>query len=217
MNYFRYIVSSESGNIIIWNRPTEQVLFKELQPGIEQLSFLEDGTKVIAISKPIPPPGADIPAKTTATGIVRTIPSGNYFIILLSKGKDDIGFKEAMLQQMFAKVTLFGVLLQCRPERLDWSNFKRSFHYYFITGARLFTFDYPVRNITGVGFKEGIVTSDFQNIVVLAADKGHHREALHIFNAKTGAMVCKLPLKQAGVKVSGRFRQETIHIYYKKQ
>ncbi|KAI5755532.1 hypothetical protein M8J77_017783 [Diaphorina citri] len=138
----KYIVSSESGNIIIWNRPTEQVLFKELQPGIEQLSFLEDGTKVIAISKPIPPPGADIPAKTTATGIVRTIPSG----------------------------------------------------------ARLFTFDYPVRNITGVGFKEGIVTSDFQNIVVLAADKGHHREALHIFNAKTGAMVCKLPLKQAGVK-----------------
>lgn len=52
-----------------------------------------------------------------------------------------------------------------------------------------------------MGFKEGIVTSDFQNIVVLAADKGHHREALHIFNAKTGATICKLPLKQAGVKV----------------
>lgn len=62
--------------MIIWSRPTEQVLVRDYQPGIEQLSFLEDGNKVIAISKPVLAPGADIPSKTTATGIVRTIPTG---------------------------------------------------------------------------------------------------------------------------------------------
>lgn len=52
------------------------MLVRDYQPGIEQLSFLEDGNKVIAISKPVLAPGADIPSKTTATGIVRTIPTG---------------------------------------------------------------------------------------------------------------------------------------------
>nr|XP_018912430.1 PREDICTED: NACHT and WD repeat domain-containing protein 2 isoform X2 [Bemisia tabaci] len=137
----RYIVSSESGNLLIWNRATEQVMFRESQPGIEQLTFLEEGTRVLAISKPVPAAGAEVPARTSATGVTRTVP----------------------------------------------------------TGMRMFSFDYPVRNIAGVPFKEAVVTCDDQNIVAIGADKGH-REAVYVFNARTGQLVSKIPLRIPGVK-----------------
>lgn len=69
----RYIISAESGNILIWHRLTERVVFKEEQPGIRQLTLMEDGAKVLAISKPSNPPGTDS-VRTTATASVRTIP-----------------------------------------------------------------------------------------------------------------------------------------------
>lgn len=72
--FIRYIVSSESGNLLIWNRITEQVLFKEEQIGIRQLVLLEGGAKVLAMSKPLVAAGAEVPPRTIATGIVRTIP-----------------------------------------------------------------------------------------------------------------------------------------------
>lgn len=67
-------------------------------------------------------------------------------------------------------------------------------------GSKVFSFEYPVRAAAGLGFKEAVITCDCQNIVVIAADKGH-REAIHVFNAKTGALLSKIPLKISGVKV----------------
>lgn len=69
----KYIISAESGNILIWHRLTEQVIFKDEQPGIRQLTLMEDGNKVLAISKPSNPQGTDV-VRTTATACVRTIP-----------------------------------------------------------------------------------------------------------------------------------------------
>lgn len=48
----KYIISSETGKILIWNRVSEQVLFRDDQPGIQQITFLEDGAKVMTVSCP---------------------------------------------------------------------------------------------------------------------------------------------------------------------
>ena len=68
----RYIVSAESGNILIWNRLTEQVLFKEEQPGVKQITLLDDGQRFMAISRR-PDAGADV-TRINATIVTRTIP-----------------------------------------------------------------------------------------------------------------------------------------------
>lgn len=73
----RYIVSAESGNILVWNRLTEQVLFKEEQQGVRQLDLLEDGARFLAVSRPSPAnaaPNAE-PSKATATATARALPS----------------------------------------------------------------------------------------------------------------------------------------------
>ncbi|XP_065202628.1 NACHT and WD repeat domain-containing protein 2 isoform X2 [Planococcus citri] len=136
----KYIVCSESGNVLIWNRLTEQVVYKEAQPGVVQLEFLEDGSKFFAISRP-QLIGTDNPARVTATCITRVIPSGNH----------------------------------------------------------AYSFEFSIRNIPGVAFKEAVITSDNLNISILAADKGH-REAMFTFNNKTGELVSKVPLKYSNVK-----------------
>lgn len=46
----KYIVSSETGKLLIWNRVSEQVLFRDDQPGIQQVKFLEGSEKVLTIS-----------------------------------------------------------------------------------------------------------------------------------------------------------------------
>lgn len=46
----KYIVSSETGKLLIWNRVSEQVLFRDDQPGIQQVKFLDGSEKVLAIS-----------------------------------------------------------------------------------------------------------------------------------------------------------------------
>lgn len=72
----RYIVSTESGNVLIWNRITEQVLFKDEQTCVRQLSFIEEATKFIAVSRPSNLPGVES-TKTTATLVTRNIPGVN--------------------------------------------------------------------------------------------------------------------------------------------
>lgn len=71
--YYRYIISTESGNVLIWNRITEQVLFKEEQADVRQLMLVHDGSKFAAVSRPSNPPGVES-TKTTATFIMRSIP-----------------------------------------------------------------------------------------------------------------------------------------------
>lgn len=46
----KHIVSSETGKILVWNRVSEQVLYRDDQPGIQQIKFLEHGEKVLSIS-----------------------------------------------------------------------------------------------------------------------------------------------------------------------
>ncbi|XP_049825029.1 NACHT and WD repeat domain-containing protein 2 [Aethina tumida] len=140
----KYIISAETGNLLIWLRLTQQVVFKDEQPGIKQLTLIDSGTKVLSISKPSNPPGSDL-VRTVATVCLREIPSGEM----------------------------------------------------------IYSFEYPVRSITGVPFRPAVVTSDNQHLVVSAADKTN-RDCLIVHNAQNGAPVHKITLKQCGIKdISG--------------
>lgn len=46
----KFIVSAETGKLLIWNRVSEQVLFRYDQPGILQIKIFENGEKVLSIS-----------------------------------------------------------------------------------------------------------------------------------------------------------------------
>lgn len=46
----KYIISSETGKLLIWNRVSEQVLFRDEQPGIQQIKLLNGGERVLTIS-----------------------------------------------------------------------------------------------------------------------------------------------------------------------
>lgn len=70
---FRYIVATESGNVLVWNRITEQVLFKEEQPNVKQLTLIENSSKFMAVSRPNNPAGVEN-VRTTATLVMRSIP-----------------------------------------------------------------------------------------------------------------------------------------------
>ena len=74
---YRYIVSIESGNVLIWNRITEQVLFKEEQADVRQLIMINDGLKFATVSRANNPQGIEI-MRTTATVIMRSIPGNNF-------------------------------------------------------------------------------------------------------------------------------------------
>lgn len=50
------------------------VIFKVEQPGVRQLLLIDNGEKLLAISRPSNPPGIDF-ARTVATVCVRHIPS----------------------------------------------------------------------------------------------------------------------------------------------
>jgi WD40 repeat protein len=76
----KYIVSSETGKLIIWNRVTEQVLYKDDQPGIQQITLLEEGEKVLTVSCKefnLANQLGNEEQKLTAKAIVRSIPDGD--------------------------------------------------------------------------------------------------------------------------------------------
>jgi hypothetical protein len=68
----RHIVSAESGNILIWSRLMERVLYKEEQPCVRQLTLLDGGQRLMAISRPSDS-GADV-TRINATIVTRTMP-----------------------------------------------------------------------------------------------------------------------------------------------
>lgn len=102
---------------------------------------MEEGLKVLAISKPSNPPGTDM-VRTVATVCVRHIPDGEM----------------------------------------------------------AYSFEYPVRSITGTPFRQAVVTADEQNIVVSAADKTN-RDCVMVFNAQNGSLVQRIPLRSCSIKV----------------
>ena len=59
--------------MLIWNRITEQVLFKEEQSDVKQLMLIHDGSKFATVSRPSNPQGVES-IKTTAIFIMRSIP-----------------------------------------------------------------------------------------------------------------------------------------------
>lgn len=76
----RYIISSETGKMLVWNRVTEQVLSRDDQPGVQQISLIDNGEKFLTVSCPninaaLASNSAD-ECNLKATAIVRHIPSG---------------------------------------------------------------------------------------------------------------------------------------------
>lgn len=70
----------------------------------------------------------------------------------------------------------------------------------FLGGNHVYNFEFPLRNVPGIPFKEAVISCDNAFIVVLGTDKGQ-REAVYTFNSKTGELVSKVPLRYSVVKV----------------
>ncbi|XP_018333645.1 NACHT and WD repeat domain-containing protein 2 [Agrilus planipennis] len=105
----KYIISAESGNILIWNRIMEQVIFKDEQQGIEQLTLLDEGAKVLSISKPSNPPGTDS-MRVMATVCLRNIPDGdlNYTFDYSVRSITGVPFKRCVVTCDGQNLTLVG-------------------------------------------------------------------------------------------------------------
>lgn len=71
---------------------------------------------------------------------------------------------------------------------------------YVTDGRTIFSLEYPVRSNTGTSFRQVVITSDNAILAVPAADKGN-RDCVIIYNAKTGALISKIPVKLPGFKV----------------
>lgn len=74
---------------------------------------------------------------------------------------------------------------------------------------RIFTLEYLVRSHTGTPFRNVVMTSDNSFLIAPASDKGN-RDCVIIYNANTGALISKIPIKLPGFKVR-------ISIYEKKK
>lgn len=48
----KYIIASETGKFLVWNRVSEQVVYRDDQPGIQQITFMDYGYKVMTVSCP---------------------------------------------------------------------------------------------------------------------------------------------------------------------
>ncbi|XP_034663860.1 NACHT and WD repeat domain-containing protein 2 [Drosophila subobscura] len=78
----RYIISSETGKFLVWNRVSEQVVFRDDQPGIQQITLLDYGYKVLTVSVPninqrdILAAANDETNRLTAITTLRSVPEG---------------------------------------------------------------------------------------------------------------------------------------------
>ncbi|CAB3255055.1 unnamed protein product [Arctia plantaginis] len=130
------VITAESGNVIIWDTPEKQAVFKEEQKGIKQVLLLEDGTKFITISTLVST--ANVDCIGVANIIARTIPDGE----------------------------------------------------------KIYTAEYDLR---GTGYKGAVVSADEHHIVAPGVDK-NAKDCLHVFHARTGARLHRIPIKNSGIK-----------------
>ncbi|CAD7093198.1 unnamed protein product [Hermetia illucens] len=141
----KYIISSETGKILIWNRVSEQVLFRDDQPGIQQITFLEDGAKVMTVSCPNlnsnNAGGNEENNKLIAITTVRTVPEG----------------------------------------------------------AVQFRFEFPVRMVPGIPFRNSVISADEAHIIVCTVDK-NNKDCISVYNASNGNHVTKILLKGCYIK-----------------
>jgi len=73
--------------------------------------------------------------------------------------------------------------------------------YLILDGKTIFSLEYPVRSNTSTPFRQVVITSDDAFLAVPAADKGS-RDCVIIYNAKTGVLINKIPIKLPGFKVT---------------
>ncbi|XP_034486259.1 NACHT and WD repeat domain-containing protein 2 [Drosophila innubila] len=146
----RYIISSETGKFLVWNRVSEQVVYRDDQPGIQQITLLDYGYKVLTVSVPninqrdiiaAAAGGSDEANRLTAITTVRSVPEGTI----------------------------------------------------------LFRFDFPIRMVTGMPFRQSVITADNAYIVVVTVDKSN-KDCLGVYSATNGAFVTKILLKGCAIK-----------------
>lgn len=68
-----------------------------------------------------------------------------------------------------------------------------------LDGKKLFNFDYPVRSHMGTPFRKVVSSSDGLYLIVPGAEKSN-RDFILTYNAKTGIIVNKIPIKLPGFK-----------------
>lgn len=152
-NNGKYILSSETGKLLIWNRVSEQVLYRHDQPNIQQITFLENQEKILVVScqnnqptvthtteEGAPPPASN---KFVAWATVRNVPEGNI----------------------------------------------------------LFSFEFNIRLIPGIPFRQAVLTADWQHIIVVAVDKGN-KDYVGVYSGTNGSLIQKITLKGCNIKVS---------------
>lgn len=121
-NNGKYILSSETGKLLIWNRVSEQVIHRHDQPNIQQITFLENQEKILVVSLQSTPTPAAVHAeegvappppnnKFTALATVRTVPEGQIifsfeFNIRMIPG---IPFRCAVLTADWLHIVVVGV------------------------------------------------------------------------------------------------------------
>ncbi|KAI8121835.1 NACHT and WD repeat domain-containing protein 2 [Lucilia cuprina] len=141
----RYIISSETGKFLIWNRVSEQVIYRDDQPGIQQITFMDYGYKVmIAISiscANINQKEAEDTNRLMATTTVRTVPEGSI----------------------------------------------------------IFRFEYPIRMIPGISFRQAVISADAAYIIVCTVDK-NNKDCLAVYSATNGTFISKVLLKSCSIK-----------------
>lgn len=142
----KYIISSETGKFLIWNRISEQVIFRDEQPGIQQMTLLDEGTKIMTVSCPHiynKEPAGEETNRTLTITTMRTIPDGNI----------------------------------------------------------LYRFEFQVRVVPGLAFRQSVMSADGLHIIVCTVDKSG-KDCIGVYNALNGSVVCKIPLKGCAIKVS---------------
>lgn len=69
-----------------------------------------------------------------------------------------------------------------------------------LDGELAYSFEYPIRSITGIPFRPAVITSDEQHLVVSAADKTNNRDCIIVYNAQNGTLIHRIPLRMCGIK-----------------
>ncbi|XP_030375810.1 NACHT and WD repeat domain-containing protein 2 [Scaptodrosophila lebanonensis] len=143
----RYIISSETGKFLVWNRVSEQVVYRDDQPGIQQITLMDYGYKVLTVS----------------------VPNINQRDIIAAAGEET--------NRLTAIATVRSV-----PE-----------------GTIIFRFDFPIRMVTGLPFRQSVITADNANIVVCTVDKAN-KDCLGVYSATNGSFISKVLLKGCSMK-----------------
>lgn len=72
---------------------------------------------------------------------------------------------------------------------------------YYTEGNILFRFEYPIRMVPGLPFRQSVISADTAYFIVCTVDKAN-KDCLAVYSATNGTFVSKILLKGCGIKVS---------------